>query len=176
MVFVVAGLYNIGWGLYAAMDPQWLFRFAGMPLANHPQIFVCLGMVIGLYGVLYLEVARVPEQGWLVAFVGLTGKILGPIGLPEVLGTTRCPHSTLPARDVPRVQVLAWRRFKRDTSDHFHSMGTVRSREGGRFCNESPQDAFHITSFLLRRECARPAVRHVPRQQISNGSGRPPFA
>ena len=36
-------------------------------------------MVIGLYGVLYLEVARRPENGWLIAAVGLTGKILGPI-------------------------------------------------------------------------------------------------
>jgi hypothetical protein len=28
-VFVLAGLYNIGWGLFSALDPQWLFRFAG---------------------------------------------------------------------------------------------------------------------------------------------------
>jgi hypothetical protein len=80
-VFVVAGLYNISWGLYSVYDPQWLFRFAGMPLLNHPQIFACLGMVIGLYGLIYLEVARVPERGWLLAAVGLVGKVLGPIGL-----------------------------------------------------------------------------------------------
>jgi len=79
-VFVTAGLYNIGWGLFSALDPQWLFRFAKMPLSNTPQIFACLGMVIGLYGLLYLEVARVPERGWLLAAVGLAGKVLGPIG------------------------------------------------------------------------------------------------
>src|SRR4051812_47509653 len=84
-VFAVAGCYNIGWGLYAAFDPQWLFRFAGMPLANHPQIFACLGMVVGLYGILYLEVARAPERGWLLAAVGLIGKVLGPIGLSVLL-------------------------------------------------------------------------------------------
>ncbi len=66
---------------FSACDPQWLFRFAGMPLANHPGVFACLGMVIGLYGILYLEIARVPERGWLIAAVGLAGKILGPIGL-----------------------------------------------------------------------------------------------
>ncbi len=38
-------------------------------------------MVVGLYGLLYLEVARVPERGWLLAAVGLLGKVLGPIGL-----------------------------------------------------------------------------------------------
>jgi hypothetical protein len=78
--FVAAGAYNLCWGIWAALDPQWLFRFAGMPLANYPEIFACLGMVIGLYGILYLEVARMPERGWLLAAVGLLGKVLGPIG------------------------------------------------------------------------------------------------
>ena len=80
-VFMAAGIYNIGWGALAIVDPQWLFRFAEMPPLNHPQVFACLGMVIGLYGVLYLEVARSPERGWLIAAVGLTGKVLGPLGL-----------------------------------------------------------------------------------------------
>ena len=40
-------------------------------------------MVIGLYGLIYLEVARAPERGWPLAAVGLTGKVLGPIGLPS---------------------------------------------------------------------------------------------
>ena len=90
-VFVAAGLYNIGWGLFSALDPQWLFRFAGMPLSNTPQIFACLGMVVGLYGILYLEVARAPERGWLLAAVGLTGKILGPIGLSQLLWSGAWP-------------------------------------------------------------------------------------
>ena len=58
IVFILAGFYNIAWGIYAALDPQWLFRFAGMPPLNHPQIFACLGMVVGLYGLIYFEVAR----------------------------------------------------------------------------------------------------------------------
>jgi hypothetical protein len=52
---------------------------------NHPSIFACLAMVIGLYGVLYLEVARVPERGWLLAAIGLTGKLLGPLGLAVLI-------------------------------------------------------------------------------------------
>ena len=94
-VFLAAGLYNIVWGLYAAYDPQWLFRFAGLPPANHPQLFACLGMVIGLYGILYLEVTRVPERGWLIAAVGLTGKILGPIGLLVEIAHGTWPPATL---------------------------------------------------------------------------------
>jgi hypothetical protein len=79
--FVAAGIYNLAWGAYAALDPQWLFRFAEMPLLNHPAIFACLGMVIGIYGLLYLEVARVPERGFALAAVGMLGKVLGPIGM-----------------------------------------------------------------------------------------------
>ena len=68
--FVAAGIYNLLWGAYAAPDPQWLFRFAGMPPANYPGIFACLGMVVGLYGILYFQVARRPEQGALPAAGG----------------------------------------------------------------------------------------------------------
>ena len=60
-VFVAAGLYNIAWGVWSAIDPQWLFRFSGLPPLNHPAVFSCLAMVVGLYGVLYLEVAREPK-------------------------------------------------------------------------------------------------------------------
>lgn len=95
IVFCLAGAYNILWGLYAAWDPQWLFRFAGMPPQNYPQIFACLGMVIGLYGLLYLEVARAPERGWLLAAVGLAGKVLGPIGLAALIASGQWPAATL---------------------------------------------------------------------------------
>lgn len=95
IAFCAAGAYNILWGLYSAVDPQWLFRFAGMPQLNHPQIFACLGMVVGLYGILYLEVARVPEKGWLLAAVGLLGKILGPIGLAVLILQGQWPLATI---------------------------------------------------------------------------------
>lgn len=84
-VFTAAGIYNITWGIFSMARPQWMFEVAGMPLDNHPQIFACLGMVIGLYGVLYLEVARHPERGLLIAAVGFTGKVLGPIGMAQLI-------------------------------------------------------------------------------------------
>lgn len=78
--FLAAGVYNLACGLWAGLDPQWPFRYAGMPALNHPEVFACLGMVIGVYGLLYLEVARRPEHGWAIAAVGLSGKLLGPAG------------------------------------------------------------------------------------------------
>ncbi|WP_435156863.1 hypothetical protein [Haladaptatus sp. DFWS20] len=53
-----------------------------------------LGTVIGLYGILYLDVARAPEQGWLIAVVGLAGKLLDPLGFAIVLITGAWPPST----------------------------------------------------------------------------------
>ncbi len=94
-VFVAAGLYNLGWGAYSALEPQWFFRFAGLPDARYPEIFACLGMVIGLYGVLYLEAARRPERGWLIAAVGLAGKVLGPIGALVLVASGDWPPRAL---------------------------------------------------------------------------------
>jgi len=62
---------------------------------NYPQIFACLGMVVGVYGVLYGEVARRPEEGWLIAAIGLLGKVLGPIGLLQLILTGVWPVATI---------------------------------------------------------------------------------
>src|SRR4030095_11585277 len=95
LVFCAAGIYTTPGGLYPFWDPKWLFRYSGLPLQNHPQIFACLGMVVGLYGVIYFEVARVPERGWLLAAVGLVGKVLGPIGLAQLIWSGSWPKSTI---------------------------------------------------------------------------------
>ena len=90
-VFATAAAYNVAWGLYTAWDPQWLFRFSGMEPMRYPAIMACLAMVIGLYGVLYAEVARRPERGFLLAAVGLAGKLFGPIGLGALIARGTWP-------------------------------------------------------------------------------------
>jgi len=94
-VFALAGLYNLGWGATSAFDPQWFFRFSGLPLLNHPEVFACLGMVIGLYGFLYLRVACDPERGWSIALVGLAGKVLGPIGAATLIWQGQWPPRSI---------------------------------------------------------------------------------
>jgi len=95
LVFLTAALYNMSWGVYSAFDPQWFFRFSGLPPTNHPEIFVCLGMVIGLYGILYLDVFRAPERGWLIAAVGLAGKVIGPVGAIALIWIGRWPAKSI---------------------------------------------------------------------------------
>ena len=93
--FTAAAIYNVVWGLYSGLDPQWVFRFADMPPMQHPVVFATVGMVIGLYGVVYFEVARRPERGFMLALVGLLGKIFGPIGLAFMIATGQWPAKTV---------------------------------------------------------------------------------
>ena len=95
IVFLAAGVYNMAWGGFTVVRPQWLFELAGMPVANHPQPFATLGMVIGLYGVLYLSVGAYPEHGWLIAAVGMTGKLLGPVGLAYLIISGAWPPTSV---------------------------------------------------------------------------------
>lgn len=85
VTFALAAVYNLSWGLFTIADPQWFFRFAGMAPLNHPEIYACLGMVVGVYGIAYAEVARRPEHGWLLAAVGFLGKVLGPLGMLQLV-------------------------------------------------------------------------------------------
>ena len=123
LLFGGAGIYNIAWGIWSVADPQWLFRFSGMPPANYPAIFACLGMVVGLYGILYLEVARRPEGGWLIAAVGLLGKVIGPLGMLRLIQSEGWPPSAFTlclTNDliwwIPFVLYLhdAWPAFRKD--------------------------------------------------------------
>ena len=93
--FICAAIYNAGWGLLSSINPQWLFEFAGMELMRHPQVFACLGMVVGVYAIVYAEIARRPEFGVLLACVGLIGKILGPIGWLYLYFTGVWPLETI---------------------------------------------------------------------------------
>lgn len=93
-VFACAAIYNIAWGTFSALRPNWLFDYTQMPPQNHPEIFACLGMVIGVYGLLYAEVARSPEHGFAIAFVGLLGKVLGPLGWVTLVAQGTWPLST----------------------------------------------------------------------------------
>jgi hypothetical protein len=79
-VLWAAAIYNLAWGGLVVLFPLAPFRWAALPLPNYPEIWQCLGMVIGVYGVAYALAARDPLRHWPIVFVGLLGKVLGPIG------------------------------------------------------------------------------------------------
>ncbi|MGB3562706.1 MAG: hypothetical protein WBG93_21485 [Thermoanaerobaculia bacterium] len=95
IIFACAGIYNLARGALTAFHPNWPFEVMGMPPMRYPEVFACLGMVIGLYGLLYLQVARVPEAGWWIAAVGFVGKVLGPIGMVVAVGSGAWPMEAI---------------------------------------------------------------------------------
>jgi peroxiredoxin len=80
-VLIVAGIYNLVFGAAVILFPSFAFNMAGMELPRYPQIWQCVGMVVGVYGIGYLIAARDPCRHWPIVLVGLAGKLLGPIGL-----------------------------------------------------------------------------------------------
>lgn len=80
-VLLAAGVYNAAWGFGVVVFPVETLGWAGLkPPVDGPQIWQCLGMVIGVYGVGYAIAAKAPYRHWPIVFVGLLGKLLGPIG------------------------------------------------------------------------------------------------
>lgn len=90
-VFLAAGAWNLVWGARTALRPATFYRAAGLPQPDRPEVAACLGMVVGLYGFLYLDIARRPETGILPAAIGLAGKVLGPAGLALAVHDHRWP-------------------------------------------------------------------------------------
>ena len=77
---VAAGVYNLIWGMLAIAWPHLLFDLTGAQRVNYPEIWQCVGMIVGVYGIGYLIAAGDSRTHWPIVLVGLLGKIFGPIG------------------------------------------------------------------------------------------------
>jgi len=80
-----AGIYNLGWGIAMIAFPHFLFDLAGIERLNYPEIWQCVGMIVGVYGIGYIIAASDPRTHWPIVLVGLLGKIFGPIGFAAAL-------------------------------------------------------------------------------------------
>lgn len=86
-----AAAYNIAWGGFVVLLPGLPFQWAGMEPPNYPEIWQCLGMVVGVYGIGYAIAAQDPLRHWPIVLVGLLGKILGPLGMLWSLASGALP-------------------------------------------------------------------------------------
>jgi hypothetical protein len=75
-----AGIYNLIWGAVVVLFPAQPFAWLGMEPPNYPELWQCIGMVVGVYGIGYWIAARDPARHWPIVLVGWLGKVLGPIG------------------------------------------------------------------------------------------------
>lgn len=77
---VAAGVYNLAWGALVAVRPQAIFEWTGTPRINLPEVWQCVGMMVGVYGVGYLIASEDSRRNAGLVLVGLLGKLLGPLG------------------------------------------------------------------------------------------------
>ena len=79
-VLLAAAVYNLVWGGFVVLFPGALFAWIGAEAPLYPARWQCIGMIVGVYGLGYAIAARDPMRHWPIVFVGLLGKVLGPIG------------------------------------------------------------------------------------------------
>ena len=84
-VLYAAAVYNILWGGFVVLFPEALFRWVEADVPRYPELWQCIGMIVGVYGVGYAVAARDPLRHWPIVLVGLLGKILGPVGFFEAV-------------------------------------------------------------------------------------------
>lgn len=92
-VLVLAGLYNLAWGIWVIVWPSSCFDWLAMDPPRYPQLWQCIGMIVGVYGIGYLIAASDPLRHWPIVLVGLLGKVFGPIGFLDAAW-----HGLLPWR------------------------------------------------------------------------------
>ena len=82
---IAAGIYNLVWGTITIVMPHLLFDLTGAERLNYPEIWQCVGMIVGVYGIGYLIAAFDSRTHWPIVLVGLLGKIFSPIGFASTL-------------------------------------------------------------------------------------------
>jgi peroxiredoxin len=90
-VLLAAGIYNLAWGAFAVIFPNAIFTWLGMDLPNYPQLWQCIGMIVGVYGLGYIIAAFDPVKHWPIILVGFLGKVFGPLGMAQALWTGQLP-------------------------------------------------------------------------------------
>lgn len=136
-VLLSAALYNLLWGIFVVLWPEALFRRLGLPQPNYPEIWQCVGMLVGVYGVGYAVAASNPLRHWPVVCVGLLGKVLGPIGFAQAVWRGRFPISS--GWPIVINDLIWWIPF-----------GLILGRTWAAYCDQKRCFSPEILSFALR--------------------------
>ncbi len=87
----LAAIYNVLWGTWVILYPHAFFDWIGLERLNYPEIWQCVGMIVGVYGVGYWLAGQDPIKHYPIVLVGFLGKIFGPIGFAQALISDRFP-------------------------------------------------------------------------------------
>jgi peroxiredoxin len=93
-ILLAAGVYNLVWGAFTVLAPQTSLNLLGLTSeAPVAQLWQCIGMIVGVYGIGYLIAARDAYRHWPITLVGLLGKVSGPIGFVFSISAATLPAS-----------------------------------------------------------------------------------
>jgi small multidrug resistance pump len=86
-----AAAYNLAWGAVNVLWPKRALRVLGVPADEPPVAWQTVGMMVAAYAPAYWWASRDPLPRAHLVAVGLTGKILGPLGFVWAVRTGRLP-------------------------------------------------------------------------------------
>ncbi len=89
--FIAATVYNAVWGCWTVLLPDAYFRMIGMTPPVPRAIWQCVGMMVLVYALGYYMVARQPERYGVFIWIGLIGKVFGPLGFLFGIATGELP-------------------------------------------------------------------------------------
>jgi len=92
-LLIAAGIYNLTFGVFAIVFPNAMFDLIGMEAPRYPELWQCIGMIVGVYGVGYIIAAFDPVRHWPIVLVGFLGKLFGPIGMAWAVMNGTLPMS-----------------------------------------------------------------------------------
>ncbi len=82
---LAAGVYNLLYGAWVVLFPLQWWAFLDLTPPRYIELWQCIGMIVGCYGIGYLVAALDPIRYWPIVLVGLLGKVAGPIGFVGAL-------------------------------------------------------------------------------------------
>jgi hypothetical protein len=94
LVLFLAAAYNVVWGSLACAFPERMLAWYGVT-TDRPELWQCIGMLVGVYGIGYWFASRNPHALWPLVLVGLLGKLLGPLGSAAAVSHGRLPAQFL---------------------------------------------------------------------------------
>ncbi len=179
-----AAIYNVLWGAWVVLFPGHYFGLVGMDPPRYPELWQCVGMIVGVYGLGYWAASRDPLRHWPIVLVGLLGKILGPVGFVQAIVQGSLPlafGATLITNDfvwwIP-FSVVLWRAFqasgrpdpdpRAEGLDVETALRTVRTSHG-RTLDEHSREAPHLVVFLRHFGCTfcREALADLARERAA---------
>lgn len=88
-----AGIYNLLWGTIVVLFPAVMFDWLDIEQPRYPELWQCIGMMVGVFGVGYWIAGSNPRRHWPMVLVGFLGKVFGPIGFLNAALTGKLPWS-----------------------------------------------------------------------------------